>query len=186
MPLNSPEDNEASSSQSSECASASASASNCCPQQPSHTQCNHLFNKAVEEENVSNARRASTSVPNSSQPSSSKISQSKHNNLSHKSGLGLPSSLKPTRGGVAAASASMSSNSPTWLTAESEPISRQQGNQNLSDEDSLQWLQALELQAVGACRSDERLRPLLRWNVSCFGSDGRLLAHLGQVLLDNP
>ena len=70
------------------------------------------------------------------------------------------------------------SNLPTWLTAE-EPL-RQLGN-HLS-EDSLQWLQALELQVVGACRSDERLRPILRWNVSCFGSDG-LLAHLGQVFL---
>lgn len=49
------------------------------------------------------------------------------------------------------------------------------------EDDPIQWLQALELQVVGACRADERLRPLLRWNVSCFGSDGRLLAHLGQV-----
>ncbi|KAJ7562505.1 hypothetical protein O6H91_03G071900 [Diphasiastrum complanatum] len=43
----------------------------------------------------------------------------------------------------------------------------------------MKWLQALDFQAVGACRADERLRPLLRWNVSCFGADGRLLARLG-------
>eukprot|EP00249_Psilotum_nudum_P023974 c29045_g1_i1 orf=372-3281(+) len=44
----------------------------------------------------------------------------------------------------------------------------------------LQWLRALDLQVVGACRADERLRPMLRWNASCSGADGRLLAHLSQ------
>lgn len=49
-----------------------------------------------------------------------------------------------------------------------------------SDEGFLQWMQALEFQAIGACRTDERLRPLLCWNVSCCGADGQLLSHLGQ------
>jgi hypothetical protein len=41
-------------------------------------------------------------------------------------------------------------------------------------------MQALEFQVIGACRTDERLRPLLHWNVSCCGADGQLLSHLGQ------
>eukprot|EP01018_Ginkgo_biloba_P034379 Gb_28953 [translate_table: standard] len=44
----------------------------------------------------------------------------------------------------------------------------------------LQWLQALDLQVMGACRADERLRPMLQLNVSCSGADDRLLAHLSQ------
>ena len=45
----------------------------------------------------------------------------------------------------------------------------------------LQWLQALDLQVMGACRADERLRPMLQLNVSCAGADDRLLAQLSQV-----
>ncbi|KAL2650354.1 hypothetical protein R1flu_018482 [Riccia fluitans] len=48
------------------------------------------------------------------------------------------------------------------------------------DSGALRWVQALELQGTGACRADERLRPLLRWNVSCVGADGRLLVQFGQ------
>lgn len=44
----------------------------------------------------------------------------------------------------------------------------------------LQWLQALDLQVMGACRADERLRPMLQLNVSCSGADDRLLAQLSQ------
>ncbi|BBM97899.1 hypothetical protein MPTK1_1g09280 [Marchantia polymorpha subsp. ruderalis] len=54
----------------------------------------------------------------------------------------------------------------------SEDLSRESG--------ALRWVQALEFQGTGACRADERLRPLLRWNVSCVGPDGRLLVQLGQ------
>ncbi|MCO5591815.1 hypothetical protein L7F22_045807 [Adiantum nelumboides] len=43
-----------------------------------------------------------------------------------------------------------------------------------------QWLQALDVHVVGACRADERLQPMLRWNSSCTGADGQLLAHLSQ------
>ncbi|KAG0589922.1 hypothetical protein KC19_1G057500 [Ceratodon purpureus] len=202
LPRNSAEDHEAGSSQSSECStstSASASSSNCCPQQPTRTQCNHLdFKKAAAQDSNPESEHvpayvgeASTSSSVPSHPSSSRIPQLKQN-FRPKSGLCLPSSPKQNEQsskaavtmsrrislGSAPGPDTLPRNSPTWLTAE-EPI-RQRGQGNLLAEDPLQWLQALELQVVGACRSDERLRPLLRWNVSCFGSDGRLLAHLGQ------
>ncbi|XP_052193171.1 LOW QUALITY PROTEIN: uncharacterized protein LOC127801799 [Diospyros lotus] len=44
----------------------------------------------------------------------------------------------------------------------------------------LQFLQALDLQILGACRADERLKPLLKLNVSCDAAEDRLLAHLSQ------
>ncbi|XP_068668002.1 uncharacterized protein [Aristolochia californica] len=44
----------------------------------------------------------------------------------------------------------------------------------------LQWLQALDLQVIGACRADERLKPLLKLNVSNGVAEDRLLAHLSQ------
>ncbi|KAL8192882.1 hypothetical protein R6Q57_027330 [Mikania cordata] len=44
----------------------------------------------------------------------------------------------------------------------------------------LQWLQALDLQAMGACRADERLKPLLKLNVSTGMAEDRLLSHLSQ------
>lgn len=45
----------------------------------------------------------------------------------------------------------------------------------------LQWLLALDLQVMGACRVDERLKPLLKLNVSAGAAEDRLLAHLSQV-----
>ncbi|KAJ4720005.1 Flocculation protein [Melia azedarach] len=44
----------------------------------------------------------------------------------------------------------------------------------------LQWLQALDMQVMGACRADERLKPLLKSNASCGIAEDRLLAHLSQ------
>ncbi|WRX13079.1 hypothetical protein QQP08_005566 [Theobroma cacao] len=44
----------------------------------------------------------------------------------------------------------------------------------------LQWLQALDMQVIGACRTDERLKPLLKVNVSNGLAEDRLLAHLSQ------
>ncbi|OMO88202.1 hypothetical protein CCACVL1_08530 [Corchorus capsularis] len=44
----------------------------------------------------------------------------------------------------------------------------------------LQWLQALDMQVIGACRTDERLKPLLKVNVSNGIAEDRLLAHLSQ------
>ncbi|PKI39599.1 hypothetical protein CRG98_040069 [Punica granatum] len=44
----------------------------------------------------------------------------------------------------------------------------------------LQWLQALDMQVIGACRADERLKPLLKLNASSGLAEDRLLAHLSQ------
>ncbi|XP_010517376.1 PREDICTED: uncharacterized protein LOC104792836 isoform X1 [Camelina sativa] len=44
----------------------------------------------------------------------------------------------------------------------------------------LRWLQALDMQVMGACRGDERLKPLLKLNVSNGMAEDRLLAHLSQ------
>ncbi|XAR65901.1 hypothetical protein NMG60_11011897 [Bertholletia excelsa] len=44
----------------------------------------------------------------------------------------------------------------------------------------LQFLQALDLQVMGACRADERLKPMLKLNVSCDAAEDRLLAYLSQ------
>ncbi|EEF35483.1 uncharacterized protein LOC8262749 [Ricinus communis] len=44
----------------------------------------------------------------------------------------------------------------------------------------LLWLQALDMQVMGACRADERLKPLLKMNASSGFAEDRLLAHLSQ------
>ncbi|XP_017430395.2 uncharacterized protein LOC108338168 [Vigna angularis] len=44
----------------------------------------------------------------------------------------------------------------------------------------LQWLQALDLQVMGACRADERLKPLLKMSTSCGVAEDPLLAQLTQ------
>ncbi|XP_073042250.1 uncharacterized protein [Primulina eburnea] len=44
----------------------------------------------------------------------------------------------------------------------------------------LQWFRALDFQVMGACRADERLKPLLKLNVSTGAAEDRLLAHLSQ------
>ncbi|KAJ8764090.1 hypothetical protein K2173_004991 [Erythroxylum novogranatense] len=44
----------------------------------------------------------------------------------------------------------------------------------------LQWLQALDMQVMGACRADERLKPLLKANFSSGLAEDRLIAHLNQ------
>lgn len=45
----------------------------------------------------------------------------------------------------------------------------------------LQWLQALDMQTIGACRADERLKPLLKMNASCGVAEDHLLTQLSQV-----
>lgn len=47
----------------------------------------------------------------------------------------------------------------------------------------IQFLQALDLQVMGACRADERLKPLLKLNNATGAAEDRLLAHLSQVLM---
>ncbi|XP_056169633.1 uncharacterized protein LOC115664191 isoform X1 [Syzygium oleosum] len=44
----------------------------------------------------------------------------------------------------------------------------------------LQWLQVLDMQVVGACRADERFKPLLKSSESSSAAADRLLAHLSQ------
>ncbi|OIT21427.1 hypothetical protein A4A49_38063 [Nicotiana attenuata] len=46
--------------------------------------------------------------------------------------------------------------------------------------DVVQWLLALDLQVMGACRVDERLKPLLKLDVSTGAAEDRLLAYLSQ------
>lgn len=50
----------------------------------------------------------------------------------------------------------------------------------LVGESVLQWIQALDMQVMGACRVDERLKPLLKSGGGGNGADDRLLAHLSQ------
>ncbi|KAG2730446.1 hypothetical protein I3843_01G286900 [Carya illinoinensis] len=52
--------------------------------------------------------------------------------------------------------------------------------QNDREDRVLQWLQALDMQVMGACRADERLKPLLKTNASNGVAEDRLLAHLSQ------
>ncbi|XP_072996630.1 uncharacterized protein [Typha latifolia] len=44
----------------------------------------------------------------------------------------------------------------------------------------MQWLRALDLQVLGACRADERLQPLLKLNVSNGAAEDRLITQLSQ------
>lgn len=45
----------------------------------------------------------------------------------------------------------------------------------------LRWLQALDMQFIGACRTDERMKPLLKMNASNGVSEDCLLAYLSKV-----
>lgn len=123
--------------------------------------------------------------PDATVEATSVSSSTKNSLLKH-----LPSSDKPERKATGMDSKgkmmrtgleSALETSQIWLSAE-EPATQL----GTAPEDSLKWLQALDLQVVGACRTDERLQLLLRWNVLCFGSDGKLLAHLDQVLIHQP
>ncbi|OAP08985.1 hypothetical protein AXX17_AT2G36950 [Arabidopsis thaliana] len=63
----------------------------------------------------------------------------------------------------------------------SDPLTDATGGDFLVGEDRvLRWLQALDMQVMGACRGDERLKPLLKLNVSNGMAEDRLLAHLSQ------
>ncbi|KAI3731132.1 hypothetical protein L1987_62315 [Smallanthus sonchifolius] len=50
---------------------------------------------------------------------------------------------------------------------------------NTQQDTVMQWLLALDMQVMGACRADERLKPLLKFNASSVAED-RLLSHLSQ------
>ncbi|ESQ52692.1 hypothetical protein EUTSA_v10017559mg [Eutrema salsugineum] len=63
----------------------------------------------------------------------------------------------------------------------SDPLTDEGRRDFLLGEDRvLRWLQALDMQVLGACRGDERLKPLLKLNVSNGMAEDRLLAHLSQ------
>ncbi|KAJ0258700.1 Uncharacterized protein HA466_0074510 [Hirschfeldia incana] len=63
----------------------------------------------------------------------------------------------------------------------SDPSTERGGREFLLGEDRvLRWLQALDMQVLGACRGDERLKPLLKLDVSNGVAEDRLLAHLSQ------
>lgn len=57
----------------------------------------------------------------------------------------------------------------------------------LSDRENnvMQWLQALDMQVMGACRADERLKPLLKMNVASGAAEDGLFSQLSQVLFPN-
>ncbi|KAE8669318.1 RNI-like superfamily protein [Hibiscus syriacus] len=52
--------------------------------------------------------------------------------------------------------------------------------QSYREDRVFQWLQALDMQVIGACRTDERLKPFLNVNSSNGVAEDRLLAHLSQ------
>ena len=45
----------------------------------------------------------------------------------------------------------------------------------------IRWLQALDMQVMGACRADERLKPLLKMTTSSGIAEDHFLAQLSQV-----
>lgn len=53
--------------------------------------------------------------------------------------------------------------------------------QNDREDRVIRWLQALDMQVMGACRADERLKPLLKMTTSSGIAEDRLLAQLSQV-----
>ncbi|XP_027163681.1 uncharacterized protein LOC113763894 [Coffea eugenioides] len=65
-----------------------------------------------------------------------------------------------------------------------EILAEEGGNLLLQQSDRVdnlvQWLRALDVQVIGACRADERLKPLLKLNASTGAAEDRLLAQLTQ------
>lgn len=55
-------------------------------------------------------------------------------------------------------------------------------SRNDQEDNLLQWLRALDVHVMGACRADERLKPLLKLNASTGVAEDRLLSHLSQVI----
>ncbi|KAK6135817.1 hypothetical protein DH2020_030425 [Rehmannia glutinosa] len=54
------------------------------------------------------------------------------------------------------------------------------------ENDVLQWIGALDMLVMGACRADERLKPLLKLNVSTDMAEDRLLTYLSQSIVSLP
>ncbi|XP_073009022.1 uncharacterized protein [Typha latifolia] len=53
-------------------------------------------------------------------------------------------------------------------------------DRNHGDSMVIQWLRALDLQVIGGCRADERLKPLLKLNVSSGAAEDRFMEQLSQ------
>ncbi|CAL9147543.1 uncharacterized protein LOC103983358 [Musa acuminata AAA Group] len=66
------------------------------------------------------------------------------------------------------------------LRGESDDDLSHEASGGAEDDRVLPWLQALDLQVLGACRADERSKPLLKLNVSSGPSEDKLLAQLSQ------
>ncbi|KAK6933052.1 hypothetical protein RJ641_035946 [Dillenia turbinata] len=83
---------------------------------------------------------------------------------------------------VITTSSSSSSRDEIVLTERLTEIVVEEGESDLliREDRVLQWLQALDLQVMGACRADERLKPLLKLNVSSGIAEDRLMAQLSQ------
>ncbi|TQD73333.1 hypothetical protein C1H46_041123 [Malus baccata] len=88
--------------------------------------------------------------------------------------------------GVGGAGAGPASRSETGLEERLTGILVDEGDGDLLLQQSnredrvLQWLEALDMQVMGACRADERLKPLLKMNASNDVAEDRLLAQLSQ------
>ncbi|XP_068329039.1 uncharacterized protein [Pyrus communis] len=91
----------------------------------------------------------------------------------------------PTNG-VGSSAAGPASRSETGLEERLTGILVDEGDGDLLLQQSnredrvLQWLEALDMQVMGACRADERLKPLLKMNASNDVAEDRLLAQLSQ------
>ncbi|KAL3838389.1 hypothetical protein ACJIZ3_022980 [Penstemon smallii] len=81
-------------------------------------------------------------------------------------------------------SSSDASPNPPSITRRLTQILLEEGDGDLllqrSDREDgvMQWLSALDMQVMGACRADERLKPLLKLNVSTGVAEDRLLSQL--------
>ncbi|MCL7047189.1 hypothetical protein MKW94_029391 [Papaver nudicaule] len=73
-----------------------------------------------------------------------------------------------------------SMDSSTAFTERIRDILSGEGDEDLANDNFVQWLQALDIQLLGACRADERMKPLFKLNVSSGVAEDRLLAHLSQ------
>ncbi|KAK6929446.1 hypothetical protein RJ641_005651 [Dillenia turbinata] len=83
---------------------------------------------------------------------------------------------------TSSSSSSSSDDDEIGLTERLTEIVVEEGDSDLliREDRVLQWLQALDLQVMGACRADERLKPLLKLNVSSGIAEDRLMAQLSQ------
>lgn len=91
------------------------------------------------------------------------------------------SSSLPGENGVSRSETGLTERLTHILVAEGDgDLLLQQSNR---EDRLLQWLQALDMQVMGACRADERLKPLLKMNASCGVAEDPLLTQLSQVYI---